>query len=199
MAKQKFYAFLIPGTGKSGVVSSWAEAEKQVKGVTGARYRGFDSKEEAEAWLHGGAEYEKKKKIRLGRGIYFDSGTGRGKGVEIRVTDEKGKDLLHTVFRRKDLTKFGTHAAPEATNNYGELLAAYHALRIALKRKSSSVFGDSALVVNFWSRGHVRKDVSIETEALAKKTAQLRKKFEAAGGKIKRISGDHNPADLGFH
>jgi hypothetical protein len=29
--------------------------------------------------------------------------------------------------------------------------------------------------------------------------AELRERFEAAGGSVLRISGDDNPADLGFH
>ncbi len=79
-------------------------------------------------------------------------------------------------------------------------MAAKLAFTIALKLKKKKVFGDSALVVNFWSKGHVRNDgPSDETITLAKSTARLRKKFEAAGGKIELISGDDNPADLGFH
>ena len=34
-------------------------------------------------------------------GIYFDAGTGRGAGVEISVTDEQGKNLLHKALAQK--------------------------------------------------------------------------------------------------
>lgn len=201
--KQKWYAYFIPATGRKGIVPSWAVCEPLVKGVVGARYRGFDAEASAREWLSAGAQYTIKPKrppAKLAKGIYFDSGTGRGNGVEIRVTDEKGKDLLHRSLPKKDLTAFGTHGVAEATNNYGELLAAYHAIRIAQKLKLKKVFGDSKLVVEYWSRGFAKKDsVNIETLALAKKTGTLRRKFEAEGGKVALISGDDNPADLGFH
>lgn len=135
------------------------------------------------------------------RGIYFDAGTGRGDGVEIRVTDEKGTNLLHRTLPKRHITAFGTHRVPhEATNNYGELLAAKHAFVIAMKTGTRRIAGDSALVVNFWSKGIVRNNrVPARTVKLCATVARLREKFEAQGGRIVRVSGDDNPADLGFH
>lgn len=202
--KTQFYAYLISTTGKQGVVSSWSECEKKVTGVPGARYRGFPTKEEAEAWLRAGATYEAKPKqpkpAEMPEGIYFDAGTGRGLGVEISVTNEKGHNLLHTVLKGKDINEFGKHRlGPEYTNNYGELLACYQALRIAIRKKIRFVFGDSKLVLEYWSRGFMKKDLPKETAQMVRKTAELRKQFEERGGKLAHIPGGHNPADLGFH
>ncbi len=52
VAKQKFYVVwrgMAPG-----IYTSWPEAEKQVKGVAGARYKSFASRAEAEAALQSG-------------------------------------------------------------------------------------------------------------------------------------------------
>lgn len=49
MAKKKFYA--VANGRKPGIYSSWPEAEAQVKGYGGAKYKGFASRTEAEAWM----------------------------------------------------------------------------------------------------------------------------------------------------
>ena len=106
--KKKYYAYLLP-SGRSGMTEDWNACEKMVSGIAGARYRGFSSREDAHAWLRTGARYETKARKKLEAGIYFDAGTGRGDGVEISVTDEKGKNLLHKTFKKKELNSFGKH------------------------------------------------------------------------------------------
>jgi len=212
--KKKFYAYFVPTFGtrtrsgvneKEGVTDNWAICEKLVSGKAGARFKAFDSQSAAAAWLAQGATYEAKAtrpRPALEPGIYFDAGTGRGKGVEISVTDEKGKNLLHKAIASKELNVFGKHLLgdDDATNNYGELLALRYALTIARTEKIKKVFGDSKLVIEFWSRRHIKsKDLPKETVALASDVSRLRETFEEKGGIIKRISGDFNPADLGFH
>jgi ribonuclease HI len=211
--KKKFYAYFVPafgpnaarGAGKEGVTDSWTVCEKFVSGKTGARFKAFDNKSDAETWLKHGAVYEAKAakpRPKLSPGIYFDAGTGRGEGVEISVTDEKGTNLLHKALSAKELNKFGKHllANDEATNNYGELLALKYALEIARATRATQVFGDSKLVIEFWSQWRIkRKDLPEETVALADEVSRLREAFEVAGGSVERIAGDFNPADLGFH
>jgi len=197
--KNSHYAWLLP-SGKSGTCSSWAECEKKVKGVNGARFKGFKDLAEAKDWLSAGAKYEVKVKRKMPAGIYFDAGTGRGKGVEISVTDKNGKDLLGKVLHPELLNEHGKHLLPKGkTNNYGELLACRYALELAMKAGEEGVFGDSRLVVDFWSKGMVKKEVAAETRKLAFEVAALRRDFEAKGGNVSLISGDNNPADLGFH
>ena len=207
MKNKKFYAYFVPRAKKQGVTASWTECEKFVKGVQGARFKGFESKLEAEAWLNAGAIYETKAKhekrvrMELEKGIYFDAGTGRGKGVEISVTDEQGRDLLRKVLSPKDINKFGKYSVGRAaTNNYGELLACLYALEIATKDGVKKVFGDSKLVIEYWSRGIIKKkDVASKTVELAMVVNGLREEFEEQGGIVSRVSGYDNPADLGFH
>ncbi len=195
----KYYAYLILATGEQGVTTHWKECEKKTKGIP-ARYRSFTSERDAKAWLAAGAQYESKPQIKLQPGVYFDAGTGRGNGVEISVTDERGIDLLHTVLAKSKINKFGKHKVTgKVTNNYGELLACKYALKYAMKHDIAQIFGDSRLVTEFWSKGFTKKDIAPKTATLAKEVAKLRSAFEKAGGTIEHISGDHNPADLGFH
>src|SRR3989344_269004 len=165
--KKKYYACYIPDTGKRLVTDVWLECEKLVKGVRGARYKSFESEAAAEQWLKAGASYgpskERKKPLRqaqgkLEPGIYFDAGTGRGDGVEISVTDEKGKNLLDKILLPEELNKYGKHLleSEEATNNFGELLACRYAMLIAMDEDIKKVFGDSKLVIDYWSMGFIK-------------------------------------------
>jgi len=193
------YAYLLPG-GKSGIADSWPECEKKVKGVNGARYKGFKSLTEAREWLTGGAKYDIRQKKKMPEGVYFDAGTGRGKGVEISVTDKNGKDLLDKAIHSGLLNEHGKHLLPKGkTNNFGELLACRYAMILAGMLKKKKVMGDSKLVVDFWSKGMIKKEVDAKTRALAFEVAALRREFESQGGEIILVSGDDNPADLGFH
>lgn len=259
MAKNKFYAYVIENINESGILTSWPECQKKVKGKK-ARYKGFPTKAEAEKWLNAGGNYEKKldkfyacyftqskkgvitndwdeckiltrgggvryksfktkveaqnwinnggvyetKKMvqeNLPSGIYFDAGTGRGIGTEVRVTDKFGNSILDYFLPKDKINEFGNYLTkPGSTNNFGELLGCYIALNIALKEGQKNIYGDSQLVIEYWSRGRIKADnVSSDTLELAKKVAKLRKEFEKLGGSISHVSGDINPSDLGFH
>ena len=184
MAKQKYYAYLVDG--EKGITDNWPECQEIVAGKNGAKYKGFESQAAAAAWLEMGADYSVKN-VAVEDGIYFDSGTGAGNGVEIQVAEKNGKSI------------FKENLGHDVTNNYGELSACKKALEIAIKKGVKKVFGDSKLVIEYWSKGHIKYEVGEETVSLAQEVKILRKKFESLGGKIILISGGANPADLGFH
>lgn len=197
MPKKKYYAYQVDI--ERGVTESWPECQKKVTGIPAAKYKSFESRGEAERWLVAGANYAIKH-IAAVPGIYFDAGTGAGKGVEINVTDARGNSLLYRMLSENQLSKKGHYLIKgRATNNYGELLACKYALQIALEIRVGKIFGDSALVIDYWSKGHIKKDMEEATIALAQETAKLRGHFERIGGQLLRISGGANPADLGFH
>ncbi|KKP32949.1 MAG: hypothetical protein A2312_00760 [Candidatus Staskawiczbacteria bacterium RIFOXYB2_FULL_32_9] len=196
--KNKFYAYLV--NGKSGVTDNWPDCQKLVSGKLGAKFKGFVKKEEAELWLSLGAKYEIKR-LSVKDGIYFDAGTGAGNGVEISVTDKNGKSLLSKVLPKEKINNRGFCLLEKGiTNNFGELLACKYALEIAIKDNIKNIFGDSKLVIDFWSKGYIKKDnLPKETIELSNEVKKLRYQFEANGGAIELISGAGNPADLGFH
>ena len=182
--KRKYYAYLL--NGEKGITDNWPECQEIVAGKNGAKYKGFESEESAEAWLNAGADY-KVKNIAVEEGIYFDSGTGAGNGVEINVTDKMGKSFVKKIL-------------PDGvTNNFGELTACKYALELAMEKGIKQVFGDSKLVIDYWTKGYIKYEVGEETVNLAMKVKVLRREFEKQGGKVILISGGSNPADLGFH
>lgn len=197
MKKKKYYAYAFNGS--KGIVENWKKCEQIVSGVPGAKYKGFETFDEAARWLDAGADYGVKH-IAGNAGIYFDAGTGAGTGVEINVTDAKGSGLLYLVLPEDSLDESGHYKVKRnATNNFGELLACKYALEIAQKIGTRKIFGDSALILDYWSKGYVKQDKNEETIALTEEVKRLRENFEKNGGQLFKISGAANPADLGFH
>ena len=215
MAKQKYYAYFFDEK-NNGIVDTWSECEKIVHG-TKARYKSFIDKSVAQDWLDNGANYEKNISLKtpvntiLEKGIYFDSGTGRGIGVEVRVTDENKENILDKISPSalKELLKDTTWIKNEfgniqfetkKTNNFGELIGFYFALNCAKLLKYNLILGDSRLVIDYWSLGRFyENNLELETINYINKVIQLRKEFEKNKGVVRHISGDVNPADLGFH
>ncbi len=189
-------------------MSSWAACEKKVKGKR-ARYKGFITEEEARTWLVNGARYENKKiqkEIKQSelpeQAVFFDAGTGRGLGTEVRVSDRNGTPLTFLALDDGSVTAEGNMLLPDKTNNFGELMGCFLALRIAGKLKSNLVMGDSKLVIDYWSRGFLRKETAAKDPALEKLVEQVKKareEFELGGGRLAHVDGSINPADLGFH
>lgn len=205
---QKFYAYFIINTNENGILENWAECQKKVSGKK-ARYKSFKSLLEAQEWLNSGANYEKKEKKDLTKlyselereAIYFDAGTGRGNGVEVRLTDFDGNSLLYKIMNEKNINEFGNYyVADTRTNNFGELVGIYTAFVYAKKYGTKIICGDSSLVIEYWTKGRYNSfNLESDTVELIKKTALMRNEFEKRGGTVKKISGDVNPADLGFH
>jgi len=201
--KKKFYAYFFEG-GDVGVFDNWNDCLKKVKG-TSARYKSFKSRREAHEWISSGAVYSVKSEKKvvskvLKDGIYFDAGTGRGKGVEVKVTDKNGVSLLSGVLKNDKITVFDTYfLGKKFTNNFGELTGLFFSLTLALKSGEKRIFGDSRLVLDYWSVGRYKKDLPVYTQELIRKVVALRFDFEKVGGKLEFVSGDINPADLGFH
>lgn len=163
------------------------------------RFKKFETQEEADKWV----EFAGNPPVDLDEdGIYFDAGTGGGKGVRCRVTDVRGMMLdLETEADLQYDEDNNIKLEEKRTNNYGELFGMYLALQYALANDKNAIFGDSMLVIKWWSMGKYNKEkmTEVNTIELIDKTTALRKKFSEKGGRVYWISGDRNPADLGYH
>lgn len=89
-------------------------------------------------------------------------------------------------------------------NNGAELLAMVAALRIAGAFPIIKVINcDSNLLCLWWSKGEVskgaKKNIDKEKLSLIEECGILRRNFEARGGKIVKVKGSENKADLGMH
>jgi ribonuclease HI len=204
----RWYAWIVDG--EQGIASSWPACERIVRGRR-ARFRGFAERDAAERWLAEGSPERDRARERAemleglpADAVFFDSGTGPGRGVEANVTDRKGVPLAHLAAPEEGtVTPQGTVVLGRArTNNYGELYACLLALRAATRLGSRHLFGDSRLVLDYWSRGHVSADKRARDPALAALAGRVcaaREAFEDDGGELAHVPGGRNPADLGHH
>lgn len=198
-----YYAYYLIEEQKSGVVNTWEEC-KNLTTNKKSRYKKFSTLSSAKEWIKNGCIYEKKENIYPNldeNAIYFDAGTGRGIGVEVRVTNINRQSILSKIIPENLINKYGNYqVAKNRTNNFGELTGAFFALKLALKYNIKLICGDSKLVIDYWINCRYNKaNIDNDTIKLIEKTNKLYIEYKLKGGKISRISGDINPADLGFH
>lgn len=148
MAGKKFYVVWV---GRApGVYDSWAECEAQVKGFSGAKFKSFPSKGEADRQFAGGGGASvsptKKKQSSANKpeSIHYTSQITQG-GIHIYCDGacdpnpgNSGTGLA--VYRNWALDKlwYGLYN-PNGTNNTAELLGLMHAMHIAQDALSLSV------------------------------------------------------------
>ena len=149
MPKQKYY--VVWKGRKTGIFTSWAECEKQVKGFVAAEYKAFGTLKEAETAYQSKYEAFKGKSSSLGKwkesdappilpSICVDAACNGSPGkMEYRgVLLESGKEFFH-------IGPF-----PDGTNNVGEFLAIVHALTWLMKHeKQMSVYSDSQNAISW--------------------------------------------------
>lgn len=202
----KYYAYIIDDI--KNITTDWDICKEKVKGKK-SKYKSFKTKQEAELWLNSNGTYSVEEYLDKD-GIYFDAVTGRGIGTEVRVSDYKGSSLIPLLlednlkfknFLKTHKYKYNEYGnillGTEKTNNYGELFGLWLAMEIAKLTNKSKIYGDSQLVIFYWSKGFFHEDkLENETVKLIKKVIENREKYNI---EIHKISGDINPADLGFH
>ena len=143
---------------KTGVFTSWAECEKQVKGFANAQYKSFGSLREAKVAFESEYKKYKGKPSSLGKwsgadvkpvlpSLCVDAACSGSPGkLEYRGVDtETGREFFH----------FGPF--PEGTNNVGEFLAIVHALSWLAKNKTQlTVYSDSENAISWVYTGECK-------------------------------------------
>ena len=133
-----------------GVYATWAECKRQIDGFEGARYKSFETQEQAiEAYRSDSKKYiGNKKQTNVNRNssaiilesLAVDAACSGNPGImEYRgVYVETGKEIFHVG------------AFDEATNNIGEFLALVHGLALLKKQHSNiPVYSDSANAIQW--------------------------------------------------
>lgn len=243
---------------KPGIYLTWAECEMQVKKFSGAKFKKFKTREDAELFMNEDQSVKKEEEevkktetkqpkskkpktdISANRTlsinslfdlnpyddlskIYtdgaFNSNTKpAGWGC---VTNASGQCILERFLpviqksinveqktlpvgvRYCIIAQFSDVAQHQ--NNGAELLALVLGLRLALIQNPGAVkeiHCDSSLLLDYWSLNKVRREkLCLEKLAFIDELVILRRKFCSSvyGGKLLKISGDDNPADLGYH
>lgn len=171
MAKKNYYA-VVEGE-KPGIYASWfgpEGAEAQVKGFLGARYKGFATLDDAEAW------FESQSGTKAPR--YFDSpgppeeqDHRSGLGDKAARALEAGKVVIYTdgssignpgpggygvVLLYDEQRQELSGGFRLTTNNRMELIACIVGLRALEKKSRVVLFSDSRYVVDSIAKGWVR-------------------------------------------
>ncbi len=149
LAKKKFY--VVWKGRKTGIFTTWAECEAQVKGFTGARFKSFPTKGEAEAALSGELRprSQSSSNAKVDKGINeevewdsisVDVGCRGNPGiVEYKGVDTKTGEIL-----------FAHDEIHIGTNNMGEFLAIVHGLAYLKEQGSSkTIYSDSMTAIKW--------------------------------------------------
>lgn len=143
MPKGKYY--VVWKGRKTGIFTSWAECEQQVKGFAGAEFKAFGSLREAEAALKSGYEAYKGKPSSLGR--WKDASIQPvlpSICVDAACSGSPGKMKYRGILLETGEELFRIGPFPDGTNNVGEFLAIVHALTWLEKHnKTMPVYSDS--------------------------------------------------------
>ena len=156
MPKQKYY--VIWKGRKPGIFTSWAEAEKQVKGFAGAQYKAFDTLKEAESAYQ--SQYEAFKGKPASHGKWREASVKPALPsvcVDAACSGSPGKLEYRGVFTELETELFRFGPFPDGTNNVGEFLAIVHALTWMSKNENSlPVYSDSQNAISWVYTGKCR-------------------------------------------
>lgn len=156
MAKEKFYVVWEGVT--PGVYSSWTDCQLQIKGYEGAKYKSFDTREEAERALAsspyayiGKNAKKKTEAARTGSDTLPASVIDNSLAVDAACSGNPGPMEYRGVHvaSRQEIFHFGPM---KGTNNIGEFLAIVHGLAL-LKQKGFDmpIYSDSVNAIS-WVR-----------------------------------------------
>ena len=139
--KQKYYTVWKGKT--TGVFDSWTECQEQIKGVTGALYKAFDSRTEAEVALKENywsyiSKKEKNATREVSSEIILDS-----LSVDAACSGNPGV-MEYQGVRTFDKERIFHKKFPLGTNNIGEFLALVHGLSYMKKHNlKQPIYSDS--------------------------------------------------------
>ncbi|MBO7428811.1 MAG: viroplasmin family protein [Paludibacteraceae bacterium] len=158
MAKKQKYYVVWEGR-EIGVFRSWSECEAQVLNFPGAKYKSFDSEEEAvEAFQNGHEDYVRMKSGRSDvtkmlpdyRNLASGGPDLESLAVDAACSGNPGKMEYRGVYLRSREEVFHMGPLEQGTNNIGEFLAIVHGLAL-MKQKSLSlpIYSDSANAISW--------------------------------------------------
>lgn len=202
---------------KGPVYKKFSEYEDAVNFVHSGVMSYYEKKHAKSALVIKDLEYDKEKTIYVDGGFnkhtkpYGFGCVVNSEGVDLiennlhLLTDMQTKRVDLPVGSRTVILAYFKEVQHQ--NNAAELLAMVAGLRIAIYyleggKYVKNIASDSNLIVLYWS-----KKIKAETEESSdpikvkyiKELIELRKRFESMQGNIIKISGDDNPADLGYH
>ena len=181
MAKEKFYVVWEGVT--PGVYASWTDCQLQIKGYEGAKYKSFDTREEAERALAsspyayiGKNAKKKTEAARTGSDTLPASVIDNSLAVDAACSGNPGPMEYRGVHvaSRQEIFHFGPM---KGTNNIGEFLAIVHGLAL-LKQKGFDmpIYSDSVNAISWVRQKKCKTKLprNEETEELFKRVKATR-------------------------
>ena len=164
---------------KTGIFTTWADCETQVKGFTDARYKSFASREAAERALRGGYADYAGKPASSGDWLFAPNPPiAESYCVDAACSGSPGPLEYRGVETAtgKQIFRMGPFA--HGTNNVGEFLAIVHALEwLQKKGLSAPLYSDSETAIAWVRAGRCNTDLTAD-----EKNAPLFELIERAEG-----------------
>lgn len=203
MRKQKFY--VVWKGRKSGIYTSWADCEAQVKGFEGAQYKAFDSREAAKAAFKGKYEDYKGKSQPVRQWLFVPNPPMLPSlCVDAACSGSPGPLEYRGVNTETGEQVFRAGPFPGGTNNVGEFLAIVRGMEWLARHKLDWViYSDSETAVG-WVRAR-KCNTQLRRSAANAMLFQLIARAEESLKDFKTIrlvkwdteAWGENPADFG--
>ena len=158
MAKQKFYVVWEGVT--PGVYTSWTDCQLQIKGYEGAKYKSFDTREEAERALATSpyayiGKNAKKKSEKVSSETLPACVIDNSLAVDAACSGNPGPGGWGAVLRYGAHERELSGGEAQTTNNRMELTAVIEALRLLKEPCEVELYSDSKYVIDALSKGWV--------------------------------------------
>jgi len=169
MSKKKKYYVVWKGK-KTGVFSSWDTCKKQIDGFTGAQYKAFADKNEAELALKKSyTDYKGKdtKKISLSAEEKAKYGSPILESIAVDAACAGNPGLMEyrgvLTHNKKEIFKMGPFK--NGTNNIGEFLALVHGIALLKSKNMNSlpIYSDSKIAMSWVKKKQCRTNITFDS------------------------------------
>ncbi len=205
MTKPKYY--VVWKGRKTGIFTTWAECEKQVKGYVGAQFKAFESEIEAEAaYLANYDDYKGKASTHGKWKLADEKPLLPSLCVDASCSGAAGKLQYRGVNTETGGEIFSAGPYLNGTNNVGEFLAIVHALTWQYKHNMHiPIYSDSENAIAWVHTGECKTNLKRSSQnaalfALIRSAENWLAENELPEGKILKWDTDkwgENPADYG--
>jgi len=169
MSKKKKYYVVWKGK-KTGVFSSWDACKKQIDGFTGAQYKAFTDKNEAELALKKSYnDYKGKdtKKISLSAEEKAKYGSPILESIAVDAACAGNPGLMEyrgvLTHSKKEIFRMGPFK--NGTNNIGEFLALVHGIALLKSKKLDTypIYSDSKIAMSWVKKKQCRTNIVFDS------------------------------------
>jgi len=146
--KNKFYVVWI---GKNtGIYSQWSDCKIQIEGIEGAKYKSFNSLEDAKNAFSDDWKSYYKKQFKINNNISEIKPSGDIIVVDAACSGNPGIMEYRGVYLRTGKEVFHQGPFEQGTNNIGEFLAIVHALALQnMKYTTMPIYSDSMIALSW--------------------------------------------------